>query len=108
MHDMPFPRAGAICFVLCCMGAGVGCDRKGDASGAQPAAPAQASNKGAGTAPAATRGGNGVYDLIERTYAPFTAADDPLGFPMKVRNLSTNSYRFWRGAKELFYEWAKT
>ena len=46
--------------------------------------------------------------MIERTYAPFTSADDPLGFPMKVRNLSSNPSRFWRGAKELFSEWART
>jgi hypothetical protein len=34
--------------------------------------------------------------------------DDALGFAMKVRNLSANPYRFWRGAKEPFYEWCKT
>ena len=50
----------------------------------------------------------GVYDLIEKTYAPLMSPDDPLGFAMKVRNLSANTYRFWRGAKEPFYEWAKT
>jgi hypothetical protein len=47
------------------------------------------------------------YDLLNQTYAPYTVANDPLGFSMKVRNLSTNSYRFWRGSKELFYLWCK-
>ena len=49
-----------------------------------------------------------VYDLIEKAYAPLMSPEDPLGLAMKVRNLSANSYRFWRGAKEPFYEWSKT
>jgi uncharacterized protein (DUF2252 family) len=49
-----------------------------------------------------------VYDLIQNAYAPLMSPEDPLGFAMKVRNLSANSYRFWRGAKEPFYEWCKT
>ena len=49
----------------------------------------------------------GVYDLIEKAYAPLMSPDDPLGFAMKVRNLSADPYRFWRGAKEPFYGWAK-
>src|SRR4051812_18111040 len=48
------------------------------------------------------------YEIMARSYAPYTASDDPLGFPMKVRNLAPNGYRFWRGARELFYEWCKT
>ena len=49
----------------------------------------------------------GVYDLIEKAYAPLMSPEDPLGFAMKVRNLSADPYRFWRGAKEPFYAWAK-
>jgi hypothetical protein len=60
-------------------------------------------------AEAALPTGNGPYDMMARTYAPFTSPDDPVGFPMKVRNLATQSaYRFWRGSKEIFYEWCKT
>jgi hypothetical protein len=52
--------------------------------------------------------GTGPYDVLGRAYIPYTDAGDPLGFPMKVRNLSSDAYRFWRGSKELFYEWSKT
>jgi len=77
-----------------------GCDAKPSTGAPTSAAP---------TATAPSRpAGNGPYDLLERYYAPYTSADDPLGFPMKVRNLSANPYRFWRGSKELFYEWCKT
>jgi uncharacterized protein (DUF2252 family) len=47
------------------------------------------------------------YDILAAAYAPFTS-NDPLGFPMKARNLSTSAYRFWRGSKELFYVWCAT
>ena len=47
------------------------------------------------------------YDILAAAYAPFTSSD-PLGFPMKVRNLSTSTYRFSRGSKELFYVWCAT
>jgi uncharacterized protein (DUF2252 family) len=65
---------------------------------------------GADASPAAATqpAGTGAYDLLERYYAPYTTADDPLGFPMKVRNLSASPYRFWRGSKEVFYEWCRT
>jgi uncharacterized protein (DUF2252 family) len=48
------------------------------------------------------------YDLLNQFYAPYTTPGDPLGFPMKARNLSTNPYRFWRGVKEPFYLWCQT
>jgi hypothetical protein len=48
------------------------------------------------------------FYILWQTYAPYTAVGDPLGFPMKARNLSTSAYRFWRGAKEPFYLWCKT
>src|SRR5689334_22384905 len=76
-----------------------GCDAKPSATAA-PVAP---------TAAAASQpSGNSAYDVLEKYYKPYTSADDPLGFPMKLRNLSTNPYRFGRGAKELFYLWCKT
>jgi hypothetical protein len=78
-----------------------GCDAK-PSSAEAPASP----NTPAAAAPQPV--GNGPYDLLERYYAPYTSADDPLGFPMKVRNLSAGPYRFWRGSKELFYEWCRT
>src|SRR6476646_2784139 len=74
-----------------------GCDAKPAANASQLPQAAAASQ------PA----GNSAYDLLERYYKPYTSADDPLGFPMKLRNLSTNPYRFGRGAKELFYAWCK-
>jgi uncharacterized protein (DUF2252 family) len=60
------------------------------------------------TATTSAAGAASPFDVLDRTYAPYTSASDPLGFPMKVRNLSTNSYRFWRGSKELFYLWCKS
>src|SRR5262249_17693286 len=41
-------------------------------------------------------------------YAPWTRADDPLGFAMKVRSLRANPYKFWRGSRELFWVWCQT
>jgi hypothetical protein len=97
MAGMTSRPACALILILTGLGIGTGCDRK-DAGGG--GASSQAS-----TAPG---GGNGPYDVIQRAYAPYTEADDALGFPMKVRNLSAGPFRFWRGAKELFYEWART
>jgi hypothetical protein len=68
-----------------------------------PAPPAAAQAAG----PAALPTDNAPYAIIARAYMPYTSAD-PTGFPMKVRNLSNDPYRFWRGSKELFYEWCKT
>lgn len=79
-----------------------GCDAKPSANAAPvPQGPAA-------TAAASQPSGDSAYDLLERYYKPYTSADNPLGFPMKVRNLSANPYRFWRGSKELFYAWCKT
>src|SRR4051794_8740461 len=77
-----------------------GCDAKPSAS----AAPVARASAAAASQPA----GNSAYDVLEKFYKPYTSADDPLGFPMKLRNLSTNPYRFGRGTKELFYLWCKT
>jgi uncharacterized protein (DUF2252 family) len=83
---------------------GEACDRQARSN---TAVPAGAQTKAAATDALPT--GNGPYDILARTYAPYTSSDDPVGFPMKVRNLAKdNYYRFWRGSKELFYEWCKT
>lgn len=50
----------------------------------------------------------GPYERIERAYAPYMAADDALAFPMKVKSLAADPYTFWRGSKDLFFEWSKT
>src|SRR3954452_17047544 len=87
--------------LLLVVGAG-GCDRKTASSSS--AVPAGTTKAGAASLPT----GNGPFDVMARTYAPFTSEDDQTGFPMKVRNLSSGAYRFWRGSKELFYLWCKT
>src|SRR5688572_24617712 len=46
-----------------------------------------------------------AYDLLRERYAPFTADGDPFGFPMKVRSVASDPYKFWRGTKDLFYAW---
>ena len=104
-------RAHGLSLLLCsCLtplllgGGTMGCDSKPSTSAGQTA---KSNTPGASSFPASRAAGNGPYDLLERYYAPYTDADDPLGFPMKVRNLSSNPYRFWRGAKELFYEWCR-
>src|SRR5689334_1763157 len=84
---------------------GQGCDRQARSNTAVPAAASQSKSATTDALPT----GNGPYDILARTYAPYTSSDDPVGFPMKVRNLAKdNYYRFWRGSKELFYEWCKT
>jgi uncharacterized protein (DUF2252 family) len=90
---------------LLLVGASAGCDSK-PSTGAQQAS--KSSTPGATPSTTSRPAGNGPYDLLERYYAPHTDASDPLGFPMKVRNLSSTPYRFWRGSKELFYEWCRT
>lgn len=54
------------------------------------------------------RAADAPYDAIERAYAPYMAADDPLALPMKVRSIASDPYKFWRGSKDLFFIWAKT
>jgi len=49
-----------------------------------------------------------TIDLLLATYAPHTNPDDPLAFPMKLRNLAQDPYRFWRGSKEHFFDWSRT
>ena len=48
------------------------------------------------------------YDRIAASYTPFMDASDPLAFSMKVYSLSGSSYKFWRGSKDLYFDWCKT
>lgn len=48
------------------------------------------------------------YDAIERAYAPYMSSTDPLAFPMKVRSIAADPYKFWRGSKDLFFLWCKS
>ncbi len=50
----------------------------------------------------------GPYDVLREAYAPFVAAGDPLGFPLKVKSLGEEPYMFWRGGKDLFFRWCKS
>lgn len=47
------------------------------------------------------------YDLIEKAYTSYMSPDDPLAFSMKIKSLSSDPYKFWRGSKDLFYLWCK-
>jgi uncharacterized protein (DUF2252 family) len=47
------------------------------------------------------------FARIEATYRPYLSADDPHEWAMKVRALSADRFGFWRGAKDLFFEWCK-
>jgi hypothetical protein len=101
-------RAATTAIALAFVFSAAACDRKSNGSNSAPTTAKQTT-----VAPALTNATpqgprTAVYDLLERTYASYTTTDDPLGFPMKVRNLSSNPSRFWRGAKEIFYEWART
>jgi len=84
----------------------IGCKKEGatQSGAASPDTP----KSGAKVQPVSLPTGSGPYDVITRAYSPYTDADDPVGYPMKVRNLTSNAYRFWRGSKELFYTWCKT
>jgi len=48
------------------------------------------------------------FDEIERAYSPYMQADDTLAFPMKIKSLASDPYKFWRGSKDLFYHWCKS
>jgi hypothetical protein len=95
---MPLRR----CAVLILLLASLACDRRASSNTAAPAAGSKGNGGGASST------SNLAFDILSRTYAPFTSSDDPVGFPMKIRNLSSNAYRFWRGSKEVFYDWCKT
>ena len=46
-------------------------------------------------------------DALRDAYAPYLAADEPTGWPTKVRSLTEGDYKFWRGTKDLFFAWSK-
>lgn len=46
-------------------------------------------------------------DRLTAEYRPHLDLDDPLGFAMKIRAISIDEYRFWRGTKGLFYAWCR-
>lgn len=48
-----------------------------------------------------------TYSRIQSAYAPYLDAQDPLSMPMKIRSLASDEYKFWRGSKDLFFQWAK-
>jgi uncharacterized protein (DUF2252 family) len=48
-----------------------------------------------------------VYDAVAQSYAPFVDANDPLAMPMKFKTIAEGPYKFWRGAKVLYFQWAK-
>lgn len=48
------------------------------------------------------------FDLLCRSYAPYMDPDDPLALPLKLRSLTQNPYKFWRGSKDLFFKWCKS
>lgn len=50
----------------------------------------------------------GAFERIESAYAPYLDKSDPLSFPLKIKSLSANEYTFWRGSKDLFFQWCKT
>ena len=58
-------------------------------------------------ASAATAQATRPFDALRDAYAPYLAADEPAGWPMKVRSLTEGNYKFWRGSKDLFFAWSK-
>jgi uncharacterized protein (DUF2252 family) len=47
------------------------------------------------------------YEQLERMYGPFVSPTHPTGWAMKVRSVTSDEFKFWRGTKDLFYQWAK-
>ena len=52
------------------------------------------------------RGQEDVYGRLEQAWAGYLDPDDDLGWPMKVHSLQASPYKFWRGTKDLYYQWA--
>jgi uncharacterized protein (DUF2252 family) len=48
-----------------------------------------------------------AYSRIRSAYATYLNPQDPLSLPMKIRSLAEDEYKFWRGSKDLFFQWAK-
>ena len=64
------------------------------------------------TVPAATQASlpasASAFDLLKQTYGAYVDETDPLGWPMKVRSVTADEFKFWRGTKDLFFNWCKT
>lgn len=54
------------------------------------------------------RGQSSAYETLEASYKPYLSHTDPFGWPMKVKSLCADPYKFWRGSKDLFFTWCKT
>lgn len=48
------------------------------------------------------------YDALVDEYRPYLNVDAPLGFGLKLRAITRDEYRHWRGTKGQFFAWAKT
>ena len=48
-----------------------------------------------------------AFDRIKSAYAPYLNDADPLSLPIKIKSLSSDEYKFWRGSKDLFFQWGK-
>lgn len=53
------------------------------------------------------RAGDSSFEVLRDAYAPYMSLDDPYGFPMKVRSMAADPYKFWRGSKDLFFIWCR-
>ncbi len=48
-----------------------------------------------------------AYERIRAAYAPYLNEQDPFSLPMKIASLASDEYKFWRGSKDLFFQWGK-
>jgi uncharacterized protein (DUF2252 family) len=48
-----------------------------------------------------------AFDRVKSAYAPYLSEQDTLSLPMKIRSLASDEYKFWRGSKDLFFQWGK-
>jgi len=48
------------------------------------------------------------YDVIDQGFGKHIDRADPLPWAMKVRSVARGPYEFWRGSRDLFYQYAKT
>jgi len=49
----------------------------------------------------------GAFEVLKNNYAPYCVPGDELAFPMKVWALSASQYQFWRGSRDLYFEWCR-
>jgi uncharacterized protein (DUF2252 family) len=48
-----------------------------------------------------------TFDRIARAYGDSLDRNDPLSFDLKISQLATDRYTYWRGSKDLFFDWAR-